>query len=410
MPQSNKLKIINDPIYGFINIPSEFIYDVIQHPYFQRLRRITQMGLSNLVYPGANHTRFHHALGCMHLMQKAVEVLKNKHVAIAKEEEEGLYLAILLHDIGHGPFSHAMENSIVENINHEKISLLFLHKLNQEFNGKLHIAIQIFTNSYPKKFLHQLISSQLDIDRLDYLKRDSFYSGVAEGNINSDRIIQMLNVYDDKLCIEEKGIFSIEKFIVARRIMYWQVYLHKTGVVAEEILIKIFKRAKTLLAKNISLEIDNKSLIYFLSNTINEDSFNQEKLHLFSMLDDVDIMFAIKRWQFHNDKILQLLCKIIINRDLPKITISDKKTSKETINNFKKKVAKEYNISINDASYFVFTGTLTNIAYNKNDNPIYLLRKNKQLIDCINTSDLSHINYLAKKVTKHYFVYPKKIE
>ena len=255
MSQINKLKILNDPIYGFITIPNPLLYDLIQHPYFQRLRRITQMGLSYLVYPGAHHTRFHHALGCMHIMQKAIEVLKFKGVKISEEEENALSIAILLHDIGHGPFSHAMEHSIVENVNHESISLLFMHQLNAEFEGKLTLAIQIFKGEYHRKFMLQLISSQLDMDRMDYLKRDSFYTGVAEGNINSDRLIQMLNVVDDVLVMEEKGIYSIEKFLMARRLMYWQAYLHKTSLVAELILTKILKRAKELTMKGTVLPL-----------------------------------------------------------------------------------------------------------------------------------------------------------
>jgi hypothetical protein len=294
---TNKLKIFNDPIYGFITIPNELIYDLIQHPYFQRLRRITQMGLSYLVYPGANHTRFHHALGCLHIMQKAIQTLRFKEVTISPEEENALYVAILLHDIGHGPFSHAMEKSIVEKVNHEEISILFMEKLNKEFNGKLTLAIQIFKGDYHRKFMLQLISSQLDMDRMDYLKRDSFYSGVAEGNINSDRLIQMLNVQDDFLVMEEKGIYSVEKFLVSRRLMYWQTYLHKTGVVAEMTLTNILKRAKELTQKGIVLEC-SKPLQFFLQNKINLEDFTDQVLHSFSLLDDYDVWSAIKSGNF----------------------------------------------------------------------------------------------------------------
>jgi HD superfamily phosphohydrolase len=308
--QINKLKILNDPIYGFITIPNPLLYDLIQHPYFQRLRRITQMGLSYLVYPGAHHTRFHHALGCMHIMQKAIEVLKFKGVKISEEEENALSIAILLHDIGHGPFSHAMEHSIVEDVNHESISLLFMHQLNAEFEGKLTLAIQIFKGEYHRKFMLQLISSQLDMDRMDYLKRDSFYTGVAEGNINSDRLIQMFNVVDDVLVMEEKGIYSIEKFLMARRLMYWQAYLHKTSLVAELILTKILKRAKELTMKGTVLP-SSKSLLYFLNNKITTENFDSIVLNKFSQLDDYDIVSAIKEWQDldHNKKELLSLLK-----------------------------------------------------------------------------------------------------
>ena len=297
MSNTNKLKIFNDPIYGFITIPNSLIYDLIQHPYFQRLRRITQMGLSYLVYPGAHHTRFHHAIGAMHMMQKAVEVLRSKEVSISKEEENALYIAILLHDIGHGPFSHAMEHSIVE-VHHEEISLLFMNKLNEEFNGQLSLAIQIFKGEYHRKFMLQLISSQLDMDRMDYLKRDSFYSGVAEGNINSDRLIQMLNVMDDVLVMEEKGIYSIEKFLMARRLMYWQAYLHKTSLVAELTLTNALKRAKELLHKGVELEC-SKPLKHFMANKVTLENFSNSNLDSFAQLDDFDIISALKNWQHH---------------------------------------------------------------------------------------------------------------
>ena len=311
----NKLKILNDPIYGFISIPNSLLYDLIEHPYFQRLRRINQMGLSYLVYPGATHTRFHHALGCMHMMQKAVQVLKSKNVEISQEEENALYIAILLHDIGHGPFSHAMENSIVENVHHEEISLFFMNALNDEFNGQLSLAIEIFKGNYHRKFLLQLISSQMDMDRMDYLKRDSFYSGVAEGNINSERLVQMINVHDDYLVVEEKGIYSVEKFLVGRRLMYWQCYLHKTSVMAEMILTKILKRAKELTEKGVHLWCSD-SLHFFLTNHIEKADFNKEALKKFALLDDSDIIGALKNWQFHEDFILSSLSNSIINRNL----------------------------------------------------------------------------------------------
>ena len=303
MKSSNKLKIFNDPIYGFITIPNSLIFDLIQHKYFQRLRRITQMGLSYLVYPGAHHTRFHHALGSMHLMQKAINVLRFKEVNISEDEENGLLIAILLHDIGHGPFSHAMEHSLVNDVSHEEISLRFMEELNQEFNGSLTLAISIFKGEYPRKFMCELISSQLDMDRADYLKRDSFYTGVAEGNINSERLITMLNVVDDHLVVEEKGIYSVEKFLVARRFMYWQVYLHKTGVVAEQLLTRTLKRAKELVQSGVALEC-SESLFYFLNSEINAESFNTDTLNIFAQLDDYDIVAAMKQWQYHDDFVL----------------------------------------------------------------------------------------------------------
>ena len=316
----NKLKVLNDPIYGFIQIPNSLIFDIIEHPYFQRLRRITQMGFSNLVYPGANHTRFHHALGCVYLMEKAVRVLRFKQVVISEEEEIALYIAILLHDIGHGAFSHALEHSIVSGISHEEISLKFMHKLNKEFKGKLDLAIEIFEGKYNRNFLYQLISSQLDIDRLDYLKRDSFYTGVTEGNISSDRLIVMMNVKNDELVIEQKGIYSVEKFLIARRLMYWQVYLHKTGLVAENMLVNVLKRAKYLAEKGHELYASN-SLNYFLYHQIDQNNFTKDTLAKFSKLDDYDILSAIKEWTNHSDRVLSLLSKMIVNRKLLKIEI-----------------------------------------------------------------------------------------
>ena len=315
MKIKNKLKIFNDPIYGFITIPSALIFDLIEHKYFQRLRRITQMGLTYLVYPGAHHTRFHHALGSMFLMQKAVGILRFKGVAISDDEENALLIAILLHDIGHGPFSHAMEHSIVNGITHEEISLFFMEQLNKEFNGSLTLAITIFKGDYHRKFLHQLISSQLDMDRADYLKRDSFYTGVAEGNINSERLITMLNVVDGELVIEEKGIYSVEKFLTARRLMYWQVYLHKTSLVAEQLLIRLLKRAKELTLKGEKLNA-SKALSYFLNKTVTKSEFTDDVLETFAQLDDVDILSAMKSWQYHDDFVVGNLSQMIMEREL----------------------------------------------------------------------------------------------
>lgn len=408
MSQTNKLKIFNDPIYGFITIPNSFIYDLIQHPYFQRLRRISQMGMSYLVYPGAHHTRFHHALGCMHIMQKAVQTLRFKGVEISNEEENALYIAILLHDIGHGPFSHAMEHSIVEEIHHEELSLLFMEQLNKEFDGKLSLAIKVFKGEYHRKFMLQLISSQLDMDRMDYLKRDSFYSGVAEGNINSERLIQMMNVEDDVLVIEEKGIYSVEKFLVARRLMYWQAYLHKTSVVAELILTKILKRAKELVHKGVSVEA-SVPFKYFLENKVTLSEFDEQILQKFSYLDDYDVLSAIKSWQFHQDKVLSKLCTMIINRDLLKINMFDDKPNKELITNYRNKLMALNNLTEKESEYFVFKGNLKNQAYNKEGEPIRILKKDKTIEDVVEASDQLHLKALSKPVTKYFVCFPKQI-
>ncbi|MEL1247733.1 HD domain-containing protein [Flavobacterium helocola] len=408
MSQTNKLKIFNDPIYGFITIPNTLIYDLIQHPYFQRLRRISQMGMSYLVYPGAHHTRFHHALGCMHIMQKAVQTLQFKGVSISEEEENALYIAILLHDIGHGPYSHAMEHSIVEEVHHEELSLLFMEQLNKEFDGKLALAIQVFKGEYHRKFMLQLISSQLDMDRMDYLKRDSFYSGVAEGNINSERLIQMMNVQDDYLVIEEKGIYSVEKFLVARRLMYWQAYLHKTSVVAELILTKILKRAKELTQKGTILPC-SEPLQFFLQNKISLTDFDKNVLDKFSYLDDYDVLGAIKAWQFHDDFVLQSLCRMILNRDLLKIQMTDDKPIKENLLAIKNKYIALAGISDKEADYFVFKGKLKNQAYSKSSEPIRILKKDKTIEDVVEASDQLHLKALSKPVTKYFICFPKVV-
>lgn len=408
MSQINKLKIFNDPIYGFITIPNALIYDLIQHPYFQRLRRISQMGLSYLVYPGANHTRFHHALGCMHIMQKAVETLRFKAVSISKEEENALYIAILLHDIGHGPFSHAMERSIVEDVHHEAISLLFMNQLNVEFEGQLSLAIQVFKGDYHRKFMLQLISSQLDMDRMDYLKRDSFYSGVAEGNVNSERLIQMMNVVDDVLVIEEKGIYSVEKFLMSRRLMYWQAYLHKTSLVAELILTKVLKRAKELTLKGIILPC-SEPLLFFMQHKITMETFDGETLDLFSQLDDFDIISALKGWQKQDDFILSSLSKMIINRDLLKIKLSEEKVPIEELHDLKERFALENNITLAETSYFIFKGKIKNQAYSKEAEPIRILKKDKTIEDVVEASDQLNLKSLSKFVTKYYLCFPKQL-
>lgn len=408
MTQINKLKIFNDPIYGFITIPNELIYDLIQHPYFQRLRRISQMGLSYLVYPGANHTRFHHALGCMHLMQKAIDTLRFKDVVISAEEENALLIAILLHDIGHGPFSHAMERSIVEDVHHEAISLLFMNQLNEEFGGSLSLAIQVFKGEYHRKFMLQLISSQLDMDRMDYLKRDSFYTGVAEGNVNSERLIQMMNVENDVLVIEEKGIYSVEKFLLSRRLMYWQAYLHKTSLVAELILMKTLKRAKELTLKGINLPC-SEPLSYFMHNKVTLDDFDAEKLDLFSQLDDFDIISALKAWQRQDDFVLSTLSKMIINRDLLKIKLSAEKISMEESQSLKEQFANLHHITQLEAGYFIFRGKIKNQAYSKEAEPIRILKKDKTIEDVVEASDQLNLKSLSKLVTKYYICFPKQL-
>lgn len=403
---NNKLKIFNDPIYGFITIPNTLVFDLIEHKYFQRLRRISQMGMSYLVYPGAHHTRFHHALGSMYLMQKAVNVLRFKGVIISKDEEVALLVAILLHDIGHGPFSHAMEHSIVSGISHEEISLAFMKKLDIDFNGSLTLAIAIFKGNYKRQFMCQLISSQLDMDRADYLKRDSFYTGVAEGNINSERLITMLNVVDDHLVIEEKGIYSIEKFLIARRFMYWQVYLHKTSLVAEQLLTRVLKRAKELTKSGVNLQT-SQPLTYFLKNDINLSNFNDKSLEIFSRLDDYDIISAMKSWQYHEDFVLKNLCDIIINRDLLSVKLKNKPIEKSILKSHKEALIKTYSISETDADYFVFSGKITNQAYKKSKEQINILFKNGKVKDIIKASDQLNLKALSKPVTKYYICYPK---
>tara|TARA_R110001583_G_scaffold9203_7_gene43750 strand:+ start:38641 stop:39744 length:1104 start_codon:yes stop_codon:yes gene_type:complete len=365
------------------------------------------MGLSYLVYPGAHHTRFHHALGCMYLMQKAIQVLRFKGVEVTQSESDGLLSAILLHDIGHGPFSHAMEHSIVEGVSHEFISLQFMEELNERFNGSLTEAISIFTGKHPKKFLNQLVSSQLDMDRLDYLKRDSFYTGVAEGNTNAERLITMLNVVDGNLVVEEKGIYSVEKFLMARRFMYWQVYLHKTAVVAERLLICILKRARYLIEKGEILNC-SEALGYFLTHHIDKSNFDRDTLAKFAKLDDIDILAALKDWQYSSDFVLSSLCEMIINRKLLHI-----KVKKEPINEtkFKSKfikVKKLYSLTDEETSYFVFKGELKNKAYDREYQNINILKKNGKITDVAKLSDHLNLNALSKTVTKYYMCYPKE--
>ena len=401
-------KIINDPLYGFISLQGGIILNLIEHPYFQRLRRISQLGLTSLVYPGALHTRFHHAIGAMHLMQKAIYVLRSKGHEISNEEAEGAKIAILLHDIGHGPYSHSLEHSIVDNISHEELSLFYMHKLNNEFNGKLDLAIQIFKDEYSKSYLHQLVSSQLDMDRMDYLNRDSFYSGVQEGVVGAERIINMLDVVNDKLVVESKGIYSVEKFLIARRLMYWQVYFHKTVVSAEQMLIKVLQRAKELSQNNIDL-FGTSSLQHLLNNnfTIEDFKSNPKVFEAFTELDDYDIMASIKEWQNHSDNILASLSNKIVKRELFKVTLLDEPMDDLSISRIKKNIMNVYNLDATNVNYFFLEGEITNNAYKLNDSDINILFKDNLIKDLIEAADKSTISALCKTVKKYFYCHPK---
>jgi HD superfamily phosphohydrolase len=403
---SNKRKIINDPVHGFITIPDELIFDLIQHPYFQRLRRIKQLGLSHLVYPGANHTRFHHALGAMHLMRRAIDVLTRKGIKISQEEKQAASIAVLLHDIGHGPFSHTLENSLLKKVHHEEMSLLFMNKLNEEYKGKLTLAISIFLNTYKKSFLHDLVSSQLDMDRLDYLQRDSFFTGVSEGVVGSDRIIAMLNVVNDQLVVEEKGIYSIENFISARRIMYWQVYMHKTVVSSEFMLIKILKRAKELFQTGRVL-FTSPFLKIFLEKEITFTDFESDEnlLKQFALIDDNDLICSIKAWQFDEDKILSTLCSALISRKLFRTEISKTVISKTRIAEKQQQIELKMGLSSEEAQYFIQENKLINSAYDVKSKPILILSKDGRIQDLAKASDNLNISTLSKPVEKHCFSY-----
>ena len=404
----NKKKIINDPVFGFINLHSELVFDLLEHPYLQRLRRIKQLGLSFLVYPGANHSRFEHVLGASHLMHQAIEVLRIKGHEITEEEADAVTIAILLHDIGHAPFSHTLENTIVEDINHEALSLIFMQALNREFNGKLDLAIRIFQNTYPKKFLHQLVTGQLDMDRLDYLRRDSFFSGVSEGVVSSQRIIKMLNIVNDQLVVEEKGIYSLEKFIVARRLMYWQVYLHKTVISAEILLIKIMERAK-FLARNGSELFCSPNLRLFLYHRQPKSSFvdNPEILKAFAGLDDYDIFGAIKVWSGHEDYVLKELCSRLINRKLFKIQMRKTPFTEDEVQPIAKKILSKMNLKQEDLHYFLVRDDISNLAYATNDESINILMKNGEVTDIATASDSLNITMLSESITKFFICYPK---
>lgn len=401
-------RILNDPIYGIITMPNDKVMGLIRHPYFQRLRRIRQLGMTHLVYPGANHTRFHHALGAMHLMRLAIEVLKSKGHDISAEEEESALIAILLHDIGHGPFSHALEDSIASGIRHEELSLLMMDKLNSDFNGMLTLALKIFRDDYPKRFLHQLVSSQLDVDRLDYLSRDSFFTGVSEGVISQDRIIKMLEVHNDQLAIEAKGIYSIEKFLIARRLMYWQVYLHKTVVSAECLLINILKRARKLAMEGQDL-FSTPAFKIFLSNNFSKKDFlsDPKLLDTFAFLDDSDITASIKVWCSHPDKVLSELCKMLVNRNLFKIIIKDIAFSEEEINIIREDVKHKKNLNDEECDYFVIKNRLVNNAYNMRSDKINILYKDGTVKDIAEAADTLNILSMSEPVEKYFLCFPR---
>lgn len=409
--KKNKKKIINDPIYGFVNLPYDIVFDIIEHPYFQRLRRIRQLGLTSTVYPGAYHTRFHHVIGSMHLAIQAIDTLKSKGHSISDAERKAVVCGVLLHDIGHGPFSHALEHTIVNGINHEELSILFIERLNEEFNGELDLTLQVFKNTYKRKFLHQIISSQLDVDRLDYLTRDSFYTGVQEGIVGVDRIIKMLNIKDDALVVEEKGIYSIEKFLVARRIMYWQVYLHKTVVSAELLVIHILKKAKSLALSGEEL-FCSKPLLKFLQADYNLTDFHSDRALLdhFSKLDDYDIFTCIKEWIDHPNKSLSMLCDWMINRKLYRVEISTEPYKQTLIDKYKKKTIKELQIPEEDVQHFVFTEEIQNNAYNPLKDSIKILYKNGGIKDIAEASDQLNISSLSSPVKKYFLCYPKSIK
>ncbi len=403
----NKRKILNDPIYGFVSIPNEITFDIIEHPHFQRLRRIAQLGLTNLVYPGANHTRFHHAIGAMHLMQQAVGILRSKGVNITDEEEDAARLGILLHDIGHGPFSHALESTII-GLNHEELSSRFMNALNREYGGALDLALKIFRNQYHKPFLHQLISSQLDVDRLDYLRRDSFYTGVSEGVIPSLRLIHMMNVSrNGDLVIDAKGVYSVEKFLVARRLMYWQVYLHKTVLVAEFTLMNILKRARELALSGEDV-FASSSFRRFLYTQVNEKELNDDDsfLNAFAELDDIDILGSIKEWTKHSDICLSTLSRSLINRRLGKIEIRDTPFDPNYVDEKLREVSKRFKVSKHEAKYFVYENKISNSAYQEK-NRIMLLFKDGNVEDVATASDQLNIRALSETVVKHFLYYPK---
>lgn len=407
----NKRKIVNDPLYGFITIPDELAFQVIEHPWFQRLRRISQLGLTSMVYPGALHTRFHHALGTMHLMGQAIETLRSKGADISPEESQGARLAILLHDVGHGPFSHALEYCIVNDITHEQLSTIFLERLNQQMEGKLSMAIRIFNNTYPVQYLHQLVSGQLDMDRMDYLMRDSFYTGVSEGVINTERLLKMLTIVNDDLAIESKGIYSVEKFIVARRLMYWQVYYHKTVLSAEYMLVKILKRAKYLAEQGEKLNA-SPAFSFFLSNKITLNHFYEDPqvLETFAFLDDTDILYSVKQWMNHPDPILSSICKALINRNLFRVKIQDTAFSPDEVAAIRRELMNTMGINEDETDYLLTVGTISNNAYDPWNDRINIVDKEGSVKDITEISDQLNIGIYSKVIMKHFICFPKWAE
>ncbi len=405
----NKRKIINDPVHGFVTIPTEFIFDLIEHPFFQRLRRIKQLGLTHYVFPGATHTRFQHTIGALHLMTLAIESLKSKGIDINPEEQEAVLIAILLHDIGHGPFSHALEETIISGVTHEQLSALLMKKLNEESQHKLDLAIAIYNNNYSKKFLHQLVTSQLDVDRLDYIKRDSFFTGVTEGTIGTDRLIKMLHVYNDNLVVEKKGIYSVEKFLISRRLMYWQVYFHKTVIASENLLVRLLQRAKFLTNQNISI-FSTPALSYFLYHSINPHNIEknaEEVIKHFSKLDDTDIIVSAKEWQNNDDRVLAILAGNLVNRTLPLVLINDQPFEEPFVGKIREAIATRYDFNPDEIAYMMCEGEISNNAYSSRNDMIQILLSGDEIKDISEVSDILNDPYIERPEKKYFLCYPK---
>ena len=410
----NKRKIVNDPVYGFINIPGDIVYDLIEHPWFQRMRNIKQLGLTSFVYPGANHSRFQHAIGALHLMEMAINTIRSKGTEITPDEEEAVAIAILLHDIGHGPFSHALETSIITGITHEDVSLLIMQKLNEIYAGRLEMAIEIFKGTYHRKFLHELISGQLDMDRLDYLRRDSFFTGVIEGSVGSDRIISMLNVVHDNLVIDEKGIYSLEKFLIARRLMYWQVYMHKTVLASESLLVRVLQRARELALSNHDLYA-TPPLKFFLYNQIEKSDLSVDREFTpgliasnFMKLDDTDVLVSAKYWTDDSDKVLSDLSGRLSGRNLFAVELQNKPFAEEKIAVLKKKAQTLMKINSEMLDYYVFTGSISNLAYTADVPEVKILLKYGKIVNISEVSDMFDHRFVSEKVTKFFLCYPKE--
>ena len=410
MSAPNKKKILNDPVYGFITIPTDLLFDLVEHPYFQRLRRIKQMGLADYIYPGALHTRFHHALGAMHLMGQAMQTLQSKGHRISDAECEAAQIAILLHDIGHGPFSHVLECCLLNNVSHEDISLILMHELNRQFDGRLSLAIRMFDGTYERPFFHQLTSSQLDMDRMDYLNRDGYYTGVAEGAIGADRIIKMLDLVDDQLVVEEKGVLSIENFLNARRLMYWQVYLHKTSICCESMLVQILRRARFLIRQGERVFAPD-AFFLFLRDSVTMDAFRSDRQYLkaFTQLDDYDIWSCIKQWSMHDDPVLSILCQMLLNRRLFKIILSTEPFAGELVRELEDQLHQS-GLSDDELSYFLVEGQATNAAYMPSGDRINIKRKSGKVIDIADASDLSNIQALTNIVRRYYVCWAKDLK